>query len=162
MNPTSPTKPEFNDRNGRTWRLALSIGKLRAIKAVAGVDLGALEDGKVLLQLGADYEALAQTLWILCEGQAASRRVEPEEFAELLDGDTIDAAIAALIEAIVLFTRAAQRGPLRTVIATTLAAHAKTMSAVESWASSQSEKIGQQAVTKTNQLLATLGESSPS
>lgn len=160
MNPTTDPTPEFNDARGRTWRLTLTINKIRVIKATNGVDFGKIHDGKVLMELGTDGEKLAQVLWILCETQAKSINVAPEEFAELLDGDTIDKAGDAIEAAVILFTRAPMRAALREVIATTKSAHQKSLNAVESWAKSQCETIGAQATKTTLEQLSTLGEKS--
>ncbi len=162
MNPTPNESPEFNDARGRTWRLTLTINKIRTIKATNGCDFGKIADGKLLMELGTDPERFAQVLWILCETQAKAINVTPEEFAELLDGETIDAAASATIAAVINFTRAPMRAALREVIATTNHAHLKSLNAVESWAKSQSETIGAQAIQETERRLATLGETSPS
>ncbi len=162
MNPTPNEKPEFDDVRGRTWRLTLTINKIRQIKATNGCDFGKIADGELLMELGADPEKFAQILWILCETQAKAINVAPEDFAELLDGETIDAAAEALIAAVISFTRAPMRAALREVIATTNHARLKSLSVVESWAKSQSETIGLEAMKTTEAKLATLGEKSPS
>lgn len=164
MLPTSPPAtstpappPTFKDAAGRTWTLALSIGKARRIKDATAVDFGAVADGRVFLELGADPFKLCAVLFLLCEAQADLQNVTPEAFAEALDGEAIDAAMEALIAAIVLFTRAPMRGAMERVIATTLAAQAKSMEAVERWTEANAERIAETVTNKATEALEKLG-----
>lgn len=46
---------------------------------------------------------MAEVLWVLCEDQAAAMKIEPEAWADLFDGATIERATTALLEAVADF-----------------------------------------------------------
>lgn len=163
-NPTptsSAPSPAFKDRDGREWIVAVTIGSAARVKEATGVNFGDIRDGQVFLELGVDPFRFAGVLWTLCEAQAQLRNVTPESFAEALDGDVIDAAMDALVEALILFTRAPMRGAIRKVIAAAMRTQAKTMEAVETWATTNQSRIDEIVKTKTTEALATLGAPSP-
>jgi tRNA A-37 threonylcarbamoyl transferase component Bud32 len=129
-------QPTFNDAEGRTWRLRLTTGRSREILETTGIDFGKIHDGQVFCDLTTSDEKLAQVLWILCEKQAGS--VTPEEFAESLDGNALDSAMEALVEATILFTRAPIRGAVEKVIRKTMEAQSQAMKTVENWVETNS------------------------
>ena len=97
---------KFADAAGREWFLSLSVGMLRVVRERTGVELGkAMGSEKALAEiLFTDPETLARVLWLLVEKQAGVLAVEPESFAEALDGATIERATEALLGAIVDFS----------------------------------------------------------
>lgn len=159
MNPATTNLPtEFLDSQGRAWNLAITIGSARRVKEATAVDLGKVSDGKLFIELGLDPFKFAAVLYSLCEKQAETRNVEPEEFAESLNGDAIDSAMQALIEAIVLFCRAPVRGAMRTVIQTAMKAQQTSMDAVEAWAIANTPRVTETIRQQTTAALATFGK----
>ena len=94
----------FKTSDGREWNLAINaatVGKLKRL----GVDVGAPSPAiQAIGTLTADNEKLARVAWALCESQAAAGGVTPEAFAESLDGDTLESAMAAFRAAVVAYT----------------------------------------------------------
>jgi hypothetical protein len=160
MTPTTKTAtPKFVDAAGRTWWVKLNIGLAQQIRDQLDVDFGDLQDGRLFLTLGNDPYKLGAVLWMLCEAQAVKIPLTPEEFIASIDGDVIDAALEAIIDATVGFTRAPLRGPLKTVLGKTLEAHAQSLAMVESWTNENAQLLFDQTATKTKGALAELGES---
>lgn len=113
----------FKDRNGKAWVLDLNIGMVRRIKAVCKIDLGNIvkfgeKDGGLsqLEQLADDSDKLCALFWTMCEAQVVAAGLDEEKFFSGFDGDTIDAATAALIDELVNFSRPAQRAILKKVV----------------------------------------------
>lgn len=87
---------KFVDSKGREWPVIITVLTLKKFKA-AGVALNFSE-------AFADPLQFFQLLWITVQSQAAGFGVTEDEFAELLDGATVEAAAAALMEAHISFT----------------------------------------------------------
>lgn len=151
--------PSFRDSEGREWRLKLSIAVAQAIRDELGVDFGDLDEGRLFLRLGSNPYQLAQVLWMLCEKQCDREEVSPAEFAEGLDGDSIDAALEALIEATVLFTRRPMRAALRKLVETTRAAQEAGLKTTEDWVAKNGSDLTKQCIAETEKELDRLGKS---
>lgn len=88
----------FNDTTGRAWPVSITVGTLKRIRTVIGIDLTRpLEppDNPAMVRLDNDVIALVDSLWIACVETAAERNVSEEQFAELL-GEDLGAAREAL------------------------------------------------------------------
>jgi hypothetical protein len=48
---------------------------------------------------------MGETLWLLCEKQALERGYNPDSFADLFDGETLEKAVLAMLEAITDFSQ---------------------------------------------------------
>lgn len=151
--------PEFKDAENRTWNLALTIGTARRLRDEVGVDFAALGDGKIFFELGSDPYKLGATLWVLVERQAERLSVTPEAFVDALDGPAIDRSVEALLEAVVNFTPAAMRGPVKKLIEQVGRARTASMTAVEDWIGKM--EVETLAIEKTNEALTRGGESQP-
>ena len=94
----------FKDINDKTWELRLVIAHLAKLRAV-GFDLDQYTaDGAGLFMLLAlPPETLGSVLWVLCEKQADAAGVTADDFAERFDGNVIDAAGLALVDAVIDF-----------------------------------------------------------
>jgi hypothetical protein len=95
---------KFTDAKGRDWTLAINNGSIKAVRQKCDVDL-ADPTYATLNKMASDFVLLVDVLWVLCEQQAANKQppVSPEDFGEALVGDPIDAACAAMEEAIAGF-----------------------------------------------------------
>lgn len=101
----------FNDKNKKAWRIELTVGSARRVKADTGIDLVNIvaigNQGKAsseaLEKLIDDPFALVDVLYSLCAPQAEKENVGPEAFAELFDAPAIEAATTALVEEIINF-----------------------------------------------------------
>lgn len=100
----------FSDQDGRSWSAIINVKVAKRLKDRLGLDLMTAFEGKLFTELAGDPILLGDTLYVVCQEQAAERGITDEQFGELLAGDTIDRATDALIEGIVdFFPQAAQR-----------------------------------------------------
>jgi len=104
---------------GRSWKIHLNIGLLGTIKRDAGIDLaGMLASGeKFAAIVTCDPEILGQILFLVCESEIAAAGLSPEQFASGIDGDALDEAIEALIEAAIdFFPKARGRSAMKAAL----------------------------------------------
>ena len=113
---TNPSNSEpvnrFTDLTGREWVLELTRGKGLRMRAELAVDIGDVENfGKTWARLLIDDDKFVAVLW----ATIADRRGELtlEEFNDALDGETIEAAKDAFLEAVYLFTQPGKRALFR-------------------------------------------------
>jgi len=119
----------FKDLEGRVWHLRLDVNLAERIKETVGIDFLTLlnRDNQTLQRLATDLRGLVDTLWLMCGSQNQSVRVrgeeryeyrllQPDEFAAGLDGDVLDNATTALLQAVVDFFPKAQRQTLQAVL----------------------------------------------
>ena len=88
----------WTDAHGRRWHAAITVNALKRVKDLVGVDLLDVFDGQLLNRLADDPILLANTLYAVCKPQADQQDVSDEAFGELLVGDTIEHAAAALVQ----------------------------------------------------------------
>lgn len=98
----------FTDTKGRTWRIEINIGVIRAIKEAMQIDLLDIGDGQTLARLADDPITLCDLLWLLVSDQAATAGgangiVTDIDFARGLAGDVIASATTALLQELVDF-----------------------------------------------------------
>ena len=101
----------FQDKNKKTWKIEITVGSARRVKAETGIDLVNIvsvgKEGRAsseaLEKLIDDPFALVDVLFSLCKPQAKQENVGPEVFAELFDAPAIEAATNALVEEIIDF-----------------------------------------------------------
>ena len=105
----------FTDRRQRTWLVELNYALGKHILNVTGLDFINAHDGKALVGVLQSDETLVQVLWLFCEEQAETAKVDETEFGRGLDGPTLEAAINALEEAVLNFCRPARRAAIQAV-----------------------------------------------
>lgn len=106
----------FTDSAGRSWNLALNFTAAQRVKDVTGVNL--LSGTKAIeALLDDDGMRLVGVVMALCQPAMEERGLSDLDFGEGLDGDAIDAATTAFLEAFVNFTRPAKRPALRRLLA---------------------------------------------
>ncbi len=108
----NPNKTTFQDTEGNTWDLALNVATIKRVKSLTSIDLLAITDSETFIKL-LNPMTLADVLYVVVQPAAEHRQIDSETFGSLLGGDAIDEATGALLEAIVLFSRPAQREALR-------------------------------------------------
>ncbi len=92
----------FNDKNGKTWIVALDAPTIRAVRRECLVDLAGL-DGAAYESLVNDPVLLVDALWVICREQALRDGVTDVQFGRALVGDAIEAATSAMLESIADF-----------------------------------------------------------
>lgn len=85
----------------RTWELKFNVALIPRLRAVGYEMNNGLDEIDKLT----NPELLASALFVMVEKQAAAAGVSPEDFAEGLDGPTIDASIRGWLEALSDFTQ---------------------------------------------------------
>lgn len=164
------TPPSFRDATGREWLLSINVHVARRIRDEVGIDVGQIADGKIFFELASNREKLAGTLWLLCQKQAEQpqpgrQAIAPEQFAELLDSDTLDLAMEALREAIVLFSPSHQRVAFRKMLEKTTVAEHRSAEAAANWIDLNAETLTtgaiDEAIMKATEKLGTSGIRSP-
>jgi hypothetical protein len=95
----------FRDMKGRLWEAHLTIGMVKRIKAMTGVDLYEAKDNKFTFaeKVLGDPITAVDVLFVILKDQADKIGVTDEEFGRSLGGDSLGAALTALWEAIIDF-----------------------------------------------------------
>jgi len=114
----------FKDKLGRQWICRVDIAAIRRVRALCNLDLAnsvrvhpdGRADTDVLQQLADDPCLLVDTVFAVCKDQADRQNITDVQFAESLDGDTIEAATLALMEGIVEFFPLAKRRLLTKIL----------------------------------------------
>ena len=104
---------KFTDGKGREWLLTLSAPLCKSIKQRLGISLTDLRS-EAFNQLSTDPILLVDTLWLICEKQAAERGLSDVDFGESLV-ECIDDAVVALEVAIIDLFPTAKRSLLRSL-----------------------------------------------
>lgn len=100
----------------RAYAVLITLGKVGKVRAAAQVDL---LNGTDIVRMSGDTLLLATTLYHLAEPADGKPMPTLDEWLAAFDnGDALDAATAAMTEALVDFTPAARRDALRSGLAT--------------------------------------------
>lgn len=114
----------FNDNTGRSWTLSVTVGTIKRVRALCGVDLAniiTLEAGKqpkvdLLERLASDPVLLVDVLYAVCKPEADTRNISDEEFGRAMAGDAIEFATAALLDEVIDFFPEAKRRVFRKIL----------------------------------------------
>lgn len=106
----------FKDTEGRDWTIAVTMGSVRRVKDLAGVNLAHITEGDTLQRLASDPEMLCRTIWAMVHPQAESRGVSEDAFFDSMGGDSIEAATVALLEDLPDFFPKSRREVLRRAV----------------------------------------------
>lgn len=157
---------QFTDTLGRQWNVDLTIGTARRLKAAGVVDLLSDESGKLIESLIGDVGKLLDVIWTCVHDQAATLGVDQDAFWDAIDGDVIDQATEALLEALVNFTRPSRRPALRAVLSRMRAAETKMATRMTEWAETgrldqQIDQAIEQAIEQAERSLGSDSKNSP-
>ena len=119
MTPSTTETSIWTDAEGRSWSAAVSVNSIRRVRELVGVNLMEVSDGELMSRLADDPVLLVNTLYAVCKPQADERDVSDEAFGELLVGDTIELAAAALVRGITDFFPKDRRAVLERLWAAT-------------------------------------------
>ncbi len=114
----------FNDNTGRSWTLSVTVGTIKRVRALCGVDLAniiTLEAGKqpkvdLLERLASDPVLLVDVLYAVCKPEADAKNITDEEFGRAMAGDAIEFATAALLDEVIDFFPEAKRQVFRKIL----------------------------------------------
>ena len=114
----------FTDNTGRTWTLSVTVGTIKRVRALCGVDLAniiTMENGKtpnvgLLERLASDPVLLVDVLFAVCKPEADTKGITDEEFGRAMAGDAIELAATALLDEIIDFFPGAKRKVFRKIL----------------------------------------------
>lgn len=140
--------PQFDDRAGRNWQLALNFVSLAALRNL-GIDLGtphtvAQNWARLLIE---DATAL-DALWALIAEQAAARKVTRDDWLTAMSGAELELGLAALEVAVVLFIRPQQRGVVTAGLAKLKEGHAEALAAAARQVAEINQAAAEQALSR--------------
>ncbi len=129
----------FTDNTGRTWTLSVTVGTIKRVRALCGVDLANIitivpgEKPKVdlLEQLATDPVLLVDVLYAVCKPEADSRGVTDEDFGRAMAGDAIEFATGALLDEVIDFFPAVKRQVFGKILNATRRFETKSKQALE-------------------------------
>lgn len=102
----------FKDRHGGEWLLSLTVETIRRVRSETGYDLAAIFTAEGMTKLG-DVSLLVDVLCCVAGGQVAAKGLTAKSFGELFDGETLEAATNALLEASISFLPSSRRDVIR-------------------------------------------------
>jgi hypothetical protein len=81
----------FADKKGREWSIEITIGSIKRVRDLLGLNLAQPYDGSPPLQarLASDIIAFCDALYALVKPQADEAGIDDAKFAELIHGDAI-------------------------------------------------------------------------
>lgn len=99
----------FKDSLNRDWQIEVTVGSIKRVKALCGVDLLNIAESEqetdfaLLQKLYDDPLLLVDTLYALCKPEADEKNISDEDFARGITGDTLDVAIKTFLADLVDF-----------------------------------------------------------
>lgn len=91
---------EFKDDAGRQWPVRVNVNTIRSVRDATGFDLVTVISGEGIAQLSADPVLMVDVIYLVCKTTADRYGLGQEEFAEMLLGDVLGRAWAALLESL--------------------------------------------------------------
>lgn len=104
----------FKDTSGREWTITLTVGALKRIRSVAGLDLMPLfggqdkQESEAVRTLLLDPMRMADVVYAAIKPQLDEAQIDDEAFGELLAGPVLAAAAEAFLDAATVFIGATQ------------------------------------------------------
>ena len=96
----------FKDRHGAEWDCAITTGALKRVLKLCQIDLTKLfedEEATAVRQLLADPLVIVDVIYAVVKPQADAKRITDEQFGELLCGQFMADANAALLDSLHVF-----------------------------------------------------------
>ncbi len=129
----------FTDNTGRTWTLSVTVGTIKRVRALCGVDLANIitivPGGKpkvdLLEQLASDPVLLVDMLYAVCKPEADSKGISDEDFGRAMAGDAIEFATGALLDEVIDFFPAVKRQVFSKILNATRRFETKSKQALE-------------------------------
>ena len=105
---------KFKTATGQSFRIKITIPRIKAIRDEFGIDIGVLEE---FMMLPGDLTRLVDVLYLLCEKQCNKLGMTDEEFGESLCGDSLEYAWDALERAYLAFCPSRRRKIVKQALA---------------------------------------------
>ena len=107
---------KFMDAQGSEWILRVNVNTVRKVRNATDEDLTKVVESDTLSRLAGDSVLLGDVLWCIVADQAAERKITNEQFLERLEGDALEAATTAFVEALVDFFPRPRRDLLKRLV----------------------------------------------
>ena len=137
---------KFKDNSGREWLLSLNGWQLTKLKEALNYDA---RDKDSIIKAGNDPALFCDVLFVLCSDQANEAEVTKKDFLQSIDGDVLEAASLAYIEATIDFFPQRQSQALRKAMERAKEAQAKTMALADQKMDQMIDKAIQQELAGT-------------
>jgi len=105
---------KFKTASGHSFRVKITIPRIKAVRDEFGIDIGILEE---FMMLPGDLPKLVDVLYLLCEKQCKEIGMSDEEFGETLCGDSLEHAWDALERAYLSFCPSRRRKIVKATLA---------------------------------------------
>lgn len=106
----------FRDSSGREFVCVVNLSTVIELKRRHGINVNDIGQGDLLARIANDPELLVNMLWTCCEGSAKSLGFDEIQFAQSLGGDSLENAVDAMLDAIILFFPPLKRGAMMKLI----------------------------------------------
>lgn len=95
----------FTDNTGRSWSIVMTIGSVKRVRDLLGVNLLEPESGDppLMTRLGTDEILLCDVIYCLIKPQAEEQGVSDEQFGAALGGEAILSAQKAFYDELIDF-----------------------------------------------------------
>lgn len=140
----------FKSRGGREWAVVVNVDAIRKVRQETGYDLAQIFTSEGMNGLR-DVVLLVDVLASLLSGQIEKQGLTLESFGQLFDGETLEAASNALLEASVDFLPLGRREVIR-----------KLWSKADEVATAATELVGAEIASLTPERLGLVPKSSGS
>lgn len=107
----------FQDLTKREWRIIITVGAIRRVQQLTGVDLLEAITTDLPQRLVHNPVLLVDILYALCKPQAEKDGITDEQFGEAMGGDSIESATTAFLEELVDFFPQRRRELLQKAVA---------------------------------------------
>jgi len=104
---------QFSDTTGAAYECRVTVATYLQLKTELQVDLNDIGKGDLLDRLSQDVQLLVDVVWLIAKPPDG---VTKDAFLAALDGETLEAAFHAVLDAIIDFFPPAKRGPLRNLM----------------------------------------------
>lgn len=92
----------FIDTKGRIWDCRVNVAVCKRVRSLVGIDLANLSKDTISKLCG-DPIVLVDTLFAVVQPQAIAHGVSDTDFGEMMAGDLIEQASAALVDGLIAF-----------------------------------------------------------
>jgi hypothetical protein len=112
---------KFEDKTGQEWPFEITIDALRDVRRQLGVNLlDLMSESGVVRQFASDPALAIDAFYLVAKPAVEKAGLTSQQFGERFDGEALDRASWALLDAIADFFQRSEKGPmLRALLAGT-------------------------------------------
>lgn len=136
----------FKDAENREWSVDITVGTLRRIRELSGINLAtpaALANGDTMGRLSDDLVLLSDVLYAAVKPQADAKGLDKEQYTDAIRGDAINDGTYALLYALADFFPKVQGQLFARLLDASKEAQAKAIEDAEKAVQSATERLTQ-------------------